>query len=204
MKLFTFLTIALISFGSIIAQQKEIQLQTNYGSDNKEVHQLLRFQNIDVIDLKFTGEDLKGKNYRILVKEFSNGVLAKTDTIVSSKADDYLTPIDSTTFQFKFFVKTQLDNKVKMESQFSRFSNTKLYNIKPNEDKYALHDFVKSGKLIIEKNKPTYIMGYFLPYLDKETGWKKYCDVAGSKHNPEDWGTVFKIPNYFLVEILFD
>jgi len=204
MKLFKIFAFALISLGATNAQQSEIELTTKYGSDNKEVHDLLRFQNVEVIALKFSGTDLKGKDYRLLVKEFSNGVLAKTDTIVSSKADNYLTPIEKAEFQFKFYVKTQLNNKVKMESQFSRFYNTKRYDIKPSKDKYALHDFVKANKLVIKPNQPTYIMGYFLPYLDKETGWKKYCDVAGSKYNPEDWGAVFKIPNYFLIEVLFN
>ncbi len=46
--------------------------------------------------------------------------------------------------------------------------------------------------------------GYFLPYLDKETGWKKYCEVSGSKMSPEKWGEHFKIPNYFLIEALFN
>ncbi|WP_299892168.1 hypothetical protein [uncultured Lacinutrix sp.] len=204
MRLFAILALVFISYVNVSAQQKEIQLKTKYGSNNKEVHDLLRFQDIEVIDLKFTGEELKGKNYRLLVKEFTNGILAKTDTIISSKADSYLTPIDSTVFQFKFYVKTELNNVVKMESQFNRFSTTKRYDIKASKDNYALHDFVKSNSLKIESNKPIYIMGYFLPYLDKKTGWKKYCDVAGSKYDPEDWGKVFNIPSYFLMEILFD
>lgn len=55
----------------------------------------------------------------------------------------------------------------------------------------------------IKDNGLTTIMGYFLPYIDKETGWKKYCEVSGSKYAPEERGSVFDIPNYFLIQIEF-
>lgn len=199
-------TILIVIFfwsNNLFAQQNEIQLKTNYGSDNKEIHELLRFEGIETINLKFSGKTLKGKDYTILIKEFTNGTLSKIDTLSSSE-NNYLQPIDTTIFKFKFFVKTQLDNTIKMTSIFDRFSTTKRYDIKKNNDSYALHDFLNGNKsLKIEIGKPTYILGYFLPYLDKKTGWKKYCEVAGSEHNPENWGTVFNISNYFLIEILF-
>ena len=92
-----------------------------------------------------------------------------------------------------------------MTFMFDRFSTTKYYDIKTSEDSYALHDFLGNEKSIpIEVKKATYILGYFLPYLDKESGWKKYCEVSGSKILPEEWGSTFNIPNYFLVEILFE
>ncbi|WP_347924727.1 hypothetical protein [Pontimicrobium sp. SW4] len=198
------LTVALLCFGSLTAQQT-VHLQTEYGSKNKEVHELLRFEGIEIIDLNFSGEQLKEKEYTILIKEFTNGSLSKTDTLISSKQDDYLQPIEKDNFGFKFFVKTQLDNTIKMTSIFDRFSTNKTYNIKATDDSYALHDFLNGTEpMKIEIGKPTYIMGYFLPYLDKETGWKRYCEVSGSKYNPDDWGTMFNIPNYFLIEITFE
>lgn len=204
MKQLFLLAAAIISFSSLTAQQT-LELQTEYGSENKDMHELLRFEGIEIIDLKFTGEQLKEKNYTILIKEFTNGSLSNTDTLISSIKDSYLQPIEKDSFGFKFFVKTQLDNTIKMTSIFDRFSTNKEYAIKSTKDNYALHDFLNGTEpMKIEIGKPTYIMGYFLPYLDKETGWKKYCEVSGSKHHPDDWGAVFNIPNYFLVEILFE
>jgi hypothetical protein len=205
MKQLFLLAAAIISFSSLTAQQTKIQLETKYGSENKEMHELLRFEGIEIIDLNFSGEELKDKEYTILVKEYTNGSLSNADTLISSKKDSYLQPIDKDIFKFKFFVKTQLDNTIKMTSIFDGFSTNKKYEIKATEDKYALHDFLNGLEpLNIEVGKPTYIMGYFLPYLDKETGWKKYCEVSGSNYNPHDWGTMFDIPNYFLIEILFE
>ena len=205
MKQLFLLAVALISFSSVTAQQSQIQLETKFGSENKDIHELLKFEGIEILDLNFYGEHLKEKEYTILIKEFTNGSLSRTDTLISSKNDSYLQPIDKDTFKFKFFVKTQLDNTIKMNSIFDGFSTNKTYNIKAPEDAYALHDFLNGVEpMKIEIGKPTYIMGYFLPYFDKETGWKKYCEVSGSKYNPDDWGTMFNIPNYFLIEILFE
>jgi len=198
------LAAAITSF-SYLSAQKTVQLQTEYGSKSKEVHELLRFEGIEIIDLNFSGEQLNEKEYTILIKEFTNGSLSKTDTLISSKQASYLQPIEKDSFGFKFFVKTQLDNTIKMMSIFERFSTNRVYNIKAPEDTYALHDFLNGLEpMSIEIGKPTYIMGYFLPYLEKETGWKKYCEVSGSKHHPDDWGTMFNIPNYFLIEITFE
>lgn len=205
MKKLLSIAVALICSSALNAQQKEIVLQTTYGSENKEIHDILRFQDIETTTLEFMGNDLKGKNYTILVKEFTNGYLSKSDTIMNSKTHEYLPSIDTDIFSFKFFVKTELNNKVKMTFMFDRFSTTRLYDIKATEDNYALHDFLGSKKSIpIETKKETYILGYFLPYIEKETGWKKYCEVSGSKYSPEKWGTAFDIPNYFLIQVLFD
>jgi hypothetical protein len=205
MKKLTLVVAAIFCFNSITAQQTEIQLETTYGSDNKEIHDLLRFQNIETIVMEFKGEQLKAKNYTILVKEFTNGSLYKTDTILNSKSSEYIPVIKDTLFKFKYFVKTQMDNKVKMTFLFNRFSVTKKYDIKVTEDQYALHDFLGGNKSIpIKLNTKKNILVYFLPYLEKETGWKKYCDVSGSKYQPEEWGNTFNIPSYFLVEVLFE
>jgi len=199
------LVVAFICFSTLNAQKNDIKLQTKYGSDNKELHDLLRFQEVETIKLTFTGEDLKGKNYRLLVKEYTNGSLAKSDTIMDSSRFDYIPGISDSIFEFKYYVKTQTNNTIKMNFMFDRFSTPKLYDIKASNDKYALHDFLKTtDPMSIQANTKTLIMGYFLPYIDEETGWKKYCDVSGSEHKPEDWGTAFNIPNYYLIEIEFE
>lgn len=205
MKKLILLAVAFVCFSTLNAQNSDIKLQTKYGSDNKELHDLLRFQEVETIKLTFSGNDLKNKNYRLLVKEYTNGRLAKTDTIVDSSKFSYISAINDTVFEFKYHVKTQLNNTIKMNFKFDRFSSPRLYDIKEAEDKYALHDFLKtSDPMAIELNTATLIMGYFLPYIDQKSGWKKYCDVSGSAYKPEEWGIIFDIPNYYLIEIRFE
>lgn len=187
-----------------IAQQNEIRLSTNYGSKNKEIHDILRFQEIETTKLTFSGKQLKGKDYIFLVKEFTNGRLAKTDTLLNSKSSKYIKKVEKEKFSLKYFVKTENKTSVKMSFIFPRFSITRKYDIKKPKDEYALHDFLGNKKgLIIPKGKPSYVLGYFLPYLHKKSGFKSYCDVSSSKFKPEDWGKKLGIPNYFLIQIMF-
>lgn len=198
------IAIVFFNYGCITAQQNQIKLQTNYGSENKEILDILRFEGIETVHLKFSGKTLKGKNYILKIKEFSNGNLVKIDTIINSKKSEFVPPINSEIFELKYFVKTRLDNVIKMTIRTPRFSVTKKYDIKKSEDTYALHDFLGSKKhLSIKVGKPTYILGYFLPYL-RAGGFKSYCDVSGSKFKPEEWGDKLGVPNYFLVEMSFE
>ncbi|WP_412986046.1 hypothetical protein [Pontimicrobium sp. IMCC45349] len=203
MRIFLLLTITLLTITNIGAQGV-IQLKTDYGSDNNELHELMRFQGIEKITLSFEGESLKGKDYAFIVKEFTNGRLEQTDTIIASSKSDYISKIDTNTFKVDVMIKTRLDSTIKLYAKFNRFSVNKIYDVEKPKDAYALHDFLGANQsLEIKDNTPTYVLGYFLPYIDKETGWKMYCEVSGSNYAPEDWGEQFNIPNYFLVEVRF-
>jgi hypothetical protein len=195
--------VALISLSSITAQQ-DVRLKTDYGSDNKELQELMRFQGIEKIRLRFEGAHLKGKHYAFVIKEFTNGRLAQVDTLAASAKDAYIQPVQSNTFKVDVMVQTRLDHTVKFYARFDRFSVHKIYDIEKPEDAYALHDFLgPKDSYEVPLETATYVLGYFLPYVDKDTGWKKYCEVSGSKYAPEDWGKAFDIPNYFLVEVQF-
>ncbi|MEM6514904.1 MAG: hypothetical protein AAF688_01885 [Bacteroidota bacterium] len=204
MRILSFLLIITSGLNYGISQESNLKLSTQYGSDNKELHDLLRFQDIEVMKLEFKGKDLVNKNYRIILKEFSNGSVSKSDTIIDTGEYEYLSSIQDSVFKFKYFVETKSSNNIKMDFLMERFSTERVYNIRASEDKYALHDFLGANPSIpIKLNEPNIIMGYFLPYLDKETGWKKYCEVSDSAFKREEWGRVFDIPNYFLIEIEF-
>lgn len=204
MKKIFLIAIVLLNYGCITAQQNEIKLETTYGSNSKEILDILRFEGIETVHLKFSGKSLQGKDYTLLIKEFSNGSLVRLDTVINSKKSAYIPSIDSEKFELKYFVKTRLDNVIKMTIRAPRFSVTRKYDIKKSEDTYALHDFLGSKKsLSIEAGKSTYVLGYFLPYL-REGGFKSYCDVSGSKFKPEEWGEKLGVPNYFLVEVIFE
>lgn len=204
MKKLFFLAVALICYSWATAQQNEIKLTAQYGAKNKEVFELMRFEGIESNLLTFSGKNLKNKDYKLLLKEYTNGILSKTDTLIDSKSSEYIPKIETDSLQLKFFFKTINKNEVKMHIKAPRFTITKKYDIKKPEDEYALHDFLgNKASLSIKIGKPTYVLGYFLPYLHKG-GFKSYCDVSGSKYQPEEWGKKLGIPNYFLIEVLFE
>ncbi len=41
-----------------------------------------------------------------------------------------------------------------------------------------------------------------MPYVEKD-GSKKYCEVVQAGVSPEDLGTKYAIPTYFLIDIKF-
>jgi len=205
MKKILFIAFTLSCISYLFAQQNEVKIEKKYGTENKDIQDILRFEGIEIIDLKYTGEYLKGKNYTIIVKEFLNGSLAQSDTIIKSQDNNFIKAISDSTFKFKYLVKTKLNNTIKMSFKFDGFSITKNYPIRKSKDAYALHDLLENNKSIsISSSDSTNILGYFLPYNDEKTGMKMYCQVSGSEHSPEEWGKVFSIPNYFLVSIIFD
>ena len=69
------LAVALICFSRLRAQQNEVnfnntsdlKMESNYSSDNFELSDILDFEGIDYMKLKFTGEELKGKSYKLTV-----------------------------------------------------------------------------------------------------------------------------------------
>ena len=44
-------------------------MTTDYSSDNPDVSDILDFEGIDYMKINFTGKELKGKAYKITVKE---------------------------------------------------------------------------------------------------------------------------------------
>jgi len=204
MKNLLLFTVYLLSTYNILGQYSEIQLETQFGAKNQEVFEMMRFNGIQSNLLTFTGEKLKGKNYLLIIKEYSNGKLSRQDTIIDTKASQYISEVTKDTLRFKFFFQTISQNVVKMHIQAPRFTINKEYDVKKSTDDYALHDFNGGKKYIpIALGKSNYVLGYFLPYLRKGTSCKSYCDVSASPHKHEEWGDKLGLPNYFLIQVLF-
>lgn len=53
-------------------------MTNNYGSENKEIQNLIDFENIYIEQLNFESENLNGKYYQINLEEFKNGKHIKT------------------------------------------------------------------------------------------------------------------------------
>ncbi len=182
--------------------QSDIKMRTEFGSENVDLQSLLYFENIGLEKMTFSGNDLKDKDFKISIKEFVRGKLSKTEVVFDSKEDAYF-KIKSDKFIFRVLTKVTSDNLVKFDFQFNGFSKQKAYKVAINQKEFALKDF-RGGKpeLSIPLNTDTYILTYMMPYLKKD-GSSRYCEVAQSDVNPEDFGTKYAIPTYFLIAIKF-
>ena len=181
----------------------DIKMQIGYGSENAELMSVLYFEDIGLNKMIFSGNDLKGKDFQISVKEFVKGKLAKNEVVFDSKEDEYF-KIKNDKFTFRILTKTTLVNTVMFQFQFNGFSKRKEYKIAANQKEFASKTFLGSSQdeKIIPVNTETYVLTYMMPYQKKD-GSKQYCEVAQSGINPEQFGTNYAIPTYFLISIKF-
>ncbi|MGX9987489.1 hypothetical protein [Soonwooa purpurea] len=177
-------------------------MTNNYGSENKEIQDLIDFENIYIEQLNFEGENLKGKSYQINLEEYVNGKLSKSTMIFDGTETDYF-KIDSDKESLKFFFKLS-DGKLKTYIRGNKFGSKKSYfKLLGESDQYALKDFYGSKKeLILDLNKKNSVFAIITPTIHKD-GSGSYCEVAQSDIQPEKLGEKFKIPHYFLVTITF-
>jgi hypothetical protein len=180
----------------------DIKMRSEYGSDNPDLLSVLRFEDIGLSKMIFTGKDLINKDFQITLKEYTNGKLAKQEVVFDSKEAEMF-KIKSEKFMFKILTKITPQNTAKFDFQFSGFSTMKEYKVGENFKGFAQKDFLGSAKeTSIALNASTYILIYMMPYIKKD-GSGAYCEVAQSGINPEDFGTKYAIPTYFLIDIKF-
>jgi len=186
----------------------------NYSQNDKIIHtidvvesqtlnDILWFQKIDFLKLNFINPELKGKNYRITIKEFKKGQHTNTDTIIDTSLNKYTKKISSNNFQIRVIAK-ELEERVKVNFHINNMMINHELKIDNTGDVFALKDFT-GGKnsLEFEYNTAANILSYILPYEREGQQIKFYCEVAESKFKPEQWGKIFNIPQYFLIQIEF-
>ncbi|MFT4611624.1 MAG: hypothetical protein ACJA1H_002078 [Glaciecola sp.] len=206
------LAVAFMCFGSVNAQTNyvnvsttsDLKMTTDYGSENLEIRDLLRFEGIDYMKIDFSGKNLKGKSYHLTVKEIWNGKVVSDTTVLDSKnlgVKQFETLKDSV-FNMRVISKLTYQNKLKLTFKFPRFSITKEYDaIDSNE--YSLRNLVDESNLKIGYHDTFYFLAYILPY-EREDGSKSWCDVGSSGDAIETWGEKFGIEHYLLFEMKFD
>ena len=183
---------------SIISFSQEIKMTTE-RVENKELQDLLSFENIDYFNVTFSGKSLIGKDYLLISKEIWNGVVTKTDTIVNSSKNERIPKIEKDSFSYKVISKKTVDNFLKMKFRFPQFGMTKKYRAINSED-YSLRDFGTGSKIKAGQN--FYALAYILPY--EKDGWKMWCAVESSGNDIENWGKEFGIEHYLIFEMKFE
>mgnify|MGYP001071606270 CR=1 FL=1 len=183
---------------SIISFSQDIKMTTE-RVENKELQDLLSFENIDYYNVTFSGKSLIGKDYLLISKEIWNGVITKTDTIVNSSKNKRISKIEKDSLSFKVISKKTTDNFLKMNFRFTQFGMTRKYRAIDSDD-YSLRDFGTSVK--IKSGQNFYALAYILPY--EKDGWKMWCAVESSGKNIENWGKEFEIEHYLIFEMKFE
>ncbi|MDO1499968.1 hypothetical protein Q2T40_07475 [Winogradskyella maritima] len=212
MKKLQAVAVALICFSGLTAQSYQVdfnnpsglKMEVDYGSNNAEMSDVLQFEGIDYQKLKFEGEKLKGKSYKIKVKEIWNGKLKSESVVLDSKdfgVKEFET-LKESLMKMRIISKRTQDNKLKMTFKFPRFSITKAYDA-IDSDEYSLRNIAEESNLELNYNEPFYLLAYILPY-EREDGSKSWCEVGTAGKDLENWGKRFGIEHYLLFEMKFE
>ncbi|SHG46153.1 hypothetical protein [Winogradskyella jejuensis] len=208
------LAVALICFSSLTAQQSQeelveikapsgLKMTTDYSSDNYELSDILDFEGIDYMKINFEGEELKGKAYKITVKEIWNGKVKSESVVVDSKnlGVPQFATLKKGELKMRILAK-HVDNKLQMKFKFPRFSTNKEFKATKSKD-YSLRNIADESNLDIQYNEPFYLLAYILPY-EREDGSKSWCEVGTAGKDLENWGSKFGIKHYLLFEMTFE
>lgn len=208
MKKYVLLNMLIILLGSSAALAQNttpgLKMTSTYGSENVELLDLLRFEGLDLYQIKFSGDDLIGKSYKITVKEFWSGKLKSEKVVIDTEdlVNAGLDKINDTTLRMKVISRTTGQGKIKISFIFERFSNTKEYTALKT-DEYSLRNLADESKLPIDYGTPFYLMAMILPY-QSEDGSKSWCEVGTNGKDVENWGKKYGIKHYLLFEMKFE
>lgn len=202
-----FLFFGMLIFFNVFSQsnaKNEIKMVSEYASKNPEIRDILQFEGIEYLKLKFSGTDLKNKSYHLTVKEIWDGKLISESTVFNSKeiGIEQFQVINDTVLSFKVIAKKTSKNKLKMTFRFPQFGITKEYDAIDSND-YSLRNIVEESKMKIDTNQKIYLLAYILPY-EREDGTKSWCDVGTSGGDLEKWGEKFGIKHYLVFEMTFN
>ena len=136
MKKIQILAAALICFSGLTAQESQqakidfnstsaLKMETEYSSDNYELSDVLDFEGIDYMKINFTGKELKGKAYKITVKEIWNGKVKSESVVVDSKnlGLPQFATLKTEEFKMRVLSKHTKDNKLQMKFKFPQLQN---------------------------------------------------------------------------------
>ena len=194
-----FLTILSLQF---IYSQKTVKMTTDYGSKNKELYELMFFQDIGVETLTFESPEILNKYYEINLKEYKNGKLINTKQLFDGVDSEYF-KIDSTFTSFKFFTKME-NNKMKVFIKGKRFGSRKeSFDLEEGNGDYVLKDFQGIKDFTnVPLNEEFPILAVLTATKHKD-GSGSYCEVAQSGITPDKFGEKFNIPHYFIISMKF-
>jgi len=66
-----------LAFGQSKTSLADVKMLSSYGTKNFELLTVLEFQKIEYYNVKFVGQNLKGKYFSVYCKEMWNGKLRK-------------------------------------------------------------------------------------------------------------------------------
>ncbi len=144
-------------------------------------------------------QSLKGKNYRVVIKEFRNGKLFKETLAIDTEKEKM--PTIGESFEFNLITQNIL-NFEKIAFYFPRYQNKKIFETLEifQDGNFSLRPLNDgSPYLDLKLNDPLQIALITPPNRDPNKGNLGYCEVTDGKVIVEKWYDKYEIPQFFLI-----
>jgi len=191
----------MIVMGNVYGQNT-IKMTNNNRSQNKELNQLIDFENIFIENLQFEGSSMLDKGFVLNLEEYKDGKLVQTTLLFDgSQSDDTKIKLEQESLMLMFKMS---ENTLKTQVRGRKFGSKKKYfPLQDDADTYALKDFFgRKKELQLEVDKKNTILAIITPTIHAD-GSGSYCEVVQNDIIPEKLGEHFKIPHHFLVTLTF-
>ena len=183
------------------SDEDRVELRLKTWSGDEAMSHLLRFEDISMETVELQGSSLQGSAYQLWVREFREGKLVGRELLFDGTESPQFR-IKEDKLSFWLLCKTQ-DEGLRLQICTPQFSSRRLkYELAMNKLDYVLKNFMgaKSSQTF-SASKSIYLYAIIPPTIHAD-GNGSYCEVAQSGISPEELGTKFHLPHYFLVEMV--
>ena len=185
------------------SQTKEINITMEKVSINSDIQELLDFENINYLKIKFCGEKLIGKKYELTVKEIWKGKVKSESEILNSETfpfEDWK-KINDTILEISVISKLSKKKNLKMVFKTHRMKITKNFKA-TNSNNYHFTDLIDSNKEKVSFGKTFYLLSNALMYEYDGT----FRTFVGGINNGDvlKWGEKYGIKHYLIFEMKFE
>lgn len=185
-----------------IKNKSGIQFSASNQIENEDLMNLYRFQNIQVSKVKFSGQGLWGKDFRLYIQEVVDGKPQKRQQIFDSREDEFF-KIKEQEFAFSVLAQRSTQNKVRIDFRFLGYGFVKEFTVKSDQQDFTLKSAQDSdNELEVPIGTEFNFLSFSLPYKTQR-GAMRYSELEPFDVRPESMGKKFGIPRYFLMQIEF-
>ena len=185
------------------SQKKDINISSEEVFVNSDVQELLDFENINYLKLKFSGKKLINRKYKLTVKEIWKGKVKSESEILNSENflfEDWKKTND-TILEISVISKLSKKKNLKMVFKTPRVKITRNFKA-TNSNNYHFTKITNSNKEKIEIGKKFYLLSNALMY---EYDGSLRTFVGGINNGDVlKWGEKYGIKHYLIFEIQFE
>lgn len=198
-----FILLFLINFIGFAQQAEQFRLKSKLVVPIENHIQESLFLGLEKIHFELDSvQSLKGKNYKLIIKEYRDGKLFKENLAIDTKEEKMPTIGDN--FEFNLITQNIL-NFEKIAFYFPRYQNKNIFETLEvfQDGNFSLRPLNDgSPYLTFQLNEPLQIALITPPNRDPNKGNLGYCEVTNGNVIVSEWYNKYRIPQFFLVYLV--